>query len=229
MGVVGSLILAALHGRLTWPLLRDAMHGTMRITAMVVFILIGARVFSLVFQGVDGARWIEAQLASLPGGQIGFLVFINVFIFFLAFFLDFFEIAFIIIPMIGPVAEKMGIDLIWFGVMLCVNMQTSFMHPPFGFALFYLRGIADSLFKERRIPKPVASADIYWGALPWVAMQLILVVIVIFVPGSVTVFLDKPKSLDLNKVQIEAPEAPTLPSDSNLDELFRRSAPVPTK
>ena len=229
MGVVGSLLLAALHGRLTWPLLRDAMHGTMRITAMVVFILIGARVFSLVFQGVDGARWIEAQLANLPGGQIGFLVFVNVFIFFLAFFLDFFEIAFIIIPMIGPVADKMGIDLIWFGVMLCVNMQTSFMHPPFGFALFYLRGIADSLFKERRIPKPVASPDIYWGALPWVAMQLILVVIVIFVPQSVTVFLEKPKRLDLNNIQIEIPETPALPSDSNIDELFRRSAPAPQK
>ncbi|HYA76483.1 MAG TPA: TRAP transporter large permease subunit [Burkholderiaceae bacterium] len=223
MGVVGAMVLAGLHGRLTWPLLRDAMHGTMRITAMVVFILIGARVFSLVFQGVDGARWIEQQLTSLPGGQIGFLVFINVFVFFLAFFLDFFEIAFIIIPMIGPVAEKMGIDLIWFGVMLCVNMQTSFMHPPFGFALFYLRGIADSLFKERRIPRPVSSPDIYWGALPWVGMQLILVVIVIFVPQSVTVFLEKTKNLDLEKIQIETPQAPSAPNDSNLDELFRRS------
>ncbi|HXY05785.1 MAG TPA: TRAP transporter large permease subunit [Burkholderiaceae bacterium] len=229
MGVVGALLLAMIHGRLTWPLLRDAMHGTMRITAMVVFILIGARVFSLVFQGVDGARWIEQQLSNLPGGQIGFLVFINVFVFFLAFFLDFFEIAFIIIPMIGPVADKLGIDLIWFGVMLCVNMQTSFMHPPFGFALFYLRGIADSLFKERRIPRAVSSPDIYWGALPWVAMQLILVVIVIFIPQSVTVFLEKPKNLDLNKIQIETPEAPSLPGDSNLDELFRRSGSAPRR
>jgi len=113
--------------------------------------------------------------------------------------------------------------------MLCVNMQTSFMHPPFGFALFYLRGIADSLFKERRIPRPVASPDIYWGALPWVAMQLILVVIVIFLPQSVTVFLEKPKSLDLNKLQIEAPEAPSVPSDSDLEELFRRGAGPPHK
>jgi tripartite ATP-independent transporter DctM subunit len=227
MGVVGALGLAALHGRLTWPLLRDAMHGTMRITAMVVFILIGARVFSLVFQGVDGARWIEQQLSSLPGGQVGFLLFVNVFIFFLAFFLDFFEIAFIIIPMIGPVAAKLGIDLVWFGVMLCVNMQTSFMHPPFGFALFYLRGIADSLFKEKRISRPVPSGDIYWGALPWVGMQLILVVIVIFVPRSVTIFLDKPQKLDLENVHIETPAAPaTAPSDNtNLDELFRRSSP----
>jgi tripartite ATP-independent transporter DctM subunit len=229
MGVVGALILAALHGRLNWPLLRDAMHGTMRITAMVVFILIGARVFSLVFQGVDGARWIEHQLTSLPGGQVGFLVFINVFIFFLAFFLDFFEIAFIIIPMIGPVADKLGIDLIWFGVMLCVNMQTSFMHPPFGFALFYLRGIADTLYREKRIPRPVPSADIYWGALPWVAMQLILVVIVIFVPRTVTIFLDQPKAVDLEKVRIEAPQAPAPARETNLDDLFRRSADPPAK
>ena len=123
----------------------------MRLTAMVVFILIGSRVFSLVFQGVDGAKWVEHMLTGLPGGQIGFLIVVNVFIFFLAFFLDFFEIAFIILPMLGPVADKLGIDLVWFGVLLCVNMQTSFMHPPFGFALFYLRGIADTLFKERRI------------------------------------------------------------------------------
>ena len=223
MGVVGALLLAALHRRLTWPLLRDSMSGTMRITAMVVFILIGSRVFSLVFQGVDGARWIENQLTALPGGTVGFLVFVNVFIFFLAFFLDFFEIAFIIIPMIGPVADKMGIDLVWFGVMLCVNMQTSFMHPPFGFALFYLRGIADTLFKEKRIPRPVPSADIYWGALPWVAMQLILVVIVIFVPKSVTIFLDKAQKLDLDKVHIEAPQPERRPDNTNLDDLFRRS------
>jgi len=231
MGVVGALLLAALHRRLTWPLLRDAMHGTMRITAMVVFILIGARVFSLVFQGVDGARWIEHQLTSLPGGTIGFLLFVNVFVFFLAFFLDFFEIAFIIIPMIGPVADKMGINLVWFGVMLCVNMQTSFMHPPFGFALFYLRGIADSLFKEKRIALPVLSSDIYWGALPWVLMQLVLVVIVIFVPASVTLFLEKPRTVDLDKVQIEAPQ-PQAPArnEGNLDDLFKRSGdPAPDK
>lgn len=227
MGVVGALLLAALHRRLTWPLLRDATMGTMRITAMVVFILIGARVFSLVFQGVDGARWIEHQLTALPGGQVGFLVFVNVFIFFLAFFLDFFEIAFIIIPMIGPVADKMGIDLVWFGVMLCVNMQTSFMHPPFGFALFYLRGIADTLLKDQRIPRPVPSSDIYWGALPWVAMQLILVVIVIFVPKSVTLFLDKPQKFDLDKVHIDAPAAAPERNDTDLDELFRRSGSKP--
>ncbi len=199
MGAVGAFVLAALHRRLTWPLIKDTMLGTMRITAMVVFILIGSRVFSLVFQGVEGGRWIEHLLTGLPGGQLGFLIVVNIFIFFLAFFLDFFEIAFIIIPFLAPVAAKLGIDLIWFGVMICVNMQTSFMHPPFGFALFYLRGIADTLYKNKSLPRKVESKDIYLGAIPWVLMQLILVGIVIFVPETVTVFLDKEQVLDLKK------------------------------
>jgi TRAP-type mannitol/chloroaromatic compound transport system permease large subunit len=147
----------------------------------------------------------------LPGGQVGFLIVVNIFIFLLAFFLDFFEIAFIILPMLGPVAEKMGIDMVWFGVLLCVNMQTSFMHPPFGFALFYLRGIADTLFKEGRIEKPVKSNDIYMGAIPWVIMQLVLVVIVIFVPETVTMFLDKEEKVDLDKVVIEMPTEQEVP------------------
>ncbi len=199
MGAVGAMILAAIHGRLTWALVKEAMISTMRLTAMVVFILIGSRVFSLVFQGVDGGIWIEHMLAGLPGGQIGFLIAVNIFIFFLAFFLDFFEIAFIIIPFLAPVAAKMGIDLIWFGVMICVNMQTSFMHPPFGFALFYLRGISDTLFKNGSIPRKVESRDIYLGSIPFIIMQLILVAIVIFFPQTVTVFLDKEKVLDINK------------------------------
>ena len=201
MGAVGSLILAAFHKRLNWSLMREAMLGTMRLTAMVVFILIGSRVFSLVFQGVDGAKWIEHLLSNLPGGQIGFLLVVNIFIFFLAFFLDFFEIAFIILPLLGPVAAKLGINGIWFGVLLCVNMQTSFMHPPFGFALFYLRGIADTLYKNKALPRKVESNDIYLGAIPWVIMQLILVVIVIFFPQTVTVFLDKEVTLDLGRAE----------------------------
>jgi TRAP-type mannitol/chloroaromatic compound transport system permease large subunit len=196
----------------------EAMHGTMRLTAMVVFILIGSRVFSLVFQGVDGAKWVEHLLSGLPGGQVGFLIVVNIFVFFLAFFLDFFEIAFIIVPMLAPVAEKMGIDLIWFGVLLCVNLQTSFMHPPFGFALFYLRGIADTLYKEKRIPLPVKSNDIYLGSIPWVLMQILLVVIVIFVPQSVTAFLDKAEVVDLDKVVLEAPPMEGESDDANKDQ-----------
>ena len=231
MGAVGAFMLAALHGRLTVPLMQATLLGTMRITAMVVFILIGSRTFSLVFQGVEGGQWIEHLLSRLPGGQVGFLIAVNLFIFFLAFFLDFFEIAFIILPLLGPVADKMGIDLIWFGVMLCVNMQTSFMHPPFGFALFYLRGIADTLYKNGSLPKKVESNDIYLGALPWVLMQLVLVAIVIFFPVTVTAFLDKPKPVDLNQAsellqQMGDTQAKPA-SDLNADDAAKLFAPAP--
>jgi tripartite ATP-independent transporter DctM subunit len=201
MGVVGAMLLAFSYGTLSWKLLYEGMSTTMRLTAMVVFILIGARVFSLVFQGVGGKEWIEHLLATLPGGQMGFLIFVNVFIFIVAFFLDFFEIAFIIIPLLAPVADKLGIDLIWFGVLVCANIQTSFMHPPFGFALFYLRGIA---------PKSVKTSDIYWGAVPWVFLQVILVCIVIFWPGSVTYWLGKGPKIDPSKVQIDI-QMPDMP------------------
>ncbi|MEY2619389.1 MAG: hypothetical protein RL522_2391 [Pseudomonadota bacterium] len=231
MGALGAFLLAALHGRLSWGLMKEAMAGTMRITAMVVFILIGSRVFSLVFQGVDGGRWVEHLLSHLPGGQIGFLLAVNVFIFFLAFFLDFFEIAFIILPLLGPVAEKMGIDLIWFGVLLCVNMQTSFMHPPFGFALFYLRGISDTLYKNGALPQKVESKDIYLGSIPWVVLQLALVVTVIFVPQTVTMFLDQPQAIDPDNVRIELPTSGDAPADAPpassadeqkaIDDLFK--------
>jgi tripartite ATP-independent transporter DctM subunit len=205
MGAVGAMLLAAIHGRLNWAIIREGMAGTMRITAMVVFILIGSRTFSLVFQGVYGGLWIEHLLSGLPGGQIGFLLVVNIFVFFLAFFLDFFEIAFIILPMLAPVANKLGIDMVWFGVLLCVNMQTSFMHPPFGFALFYLRSSADSLFKAGSLPAKVLSRDIYLGSIPWVLLQLMLVLIVIFFPQTVTVFLDRPAELDVNTIKIEMP------------------------
>ncbi|MBB3658217.1 tripartite ATP-independent transporter DctM subunit [Rhizobium sp. BK650] len=196
LGVVGAMVLAALHGRLTWPLIREAMSSTTHITSMVVMILIGSTCFSLVFQGMDGSRWIEHMLSGLPGGPVGFLIFVNIFIFILAFFLDFFEIAFIVIPMLAPVASNLGIDLIWFGVLICVNMQTSFMHPPFGFALFYLRSIAN---------RDVRTKDIYLGALPWVGMQLILVAIVILWPESVTYWLDHGPKVDPNSIKIEVP------------------------
>ncbi len=203
MGAMGALALAWLR-RASIPnlkgLIQEAYQNTMRITAMVVFILIGSTCFSVVFQGVDGGRWVEELFSNLPGGWVGFLVVVNLFVFFLAFFLDFFEIAFIVVPMLAPVAVKLlapvlldsmngnpqaaaSAALVWFGVMLCVNMQTSFMHPPFGFALFYLRGVA---------PKEVKSSDIYWGALPWVGLQLIMVVVVMAFPALVTTLLDKP-------------------------------------
>ena len=204
MGVVGALILAAINRRLSWTLLYEGMVSTMKLTSMVVFILLGSRVFSLVFQGVGGSHWIESMLTSLPGGQVGFLVFVNLFIFVMAFFLDFFEIAFIIIPLLTPAAQALNIDLVWFGVMICANMQTSFMHPPFGFALFYLRGI---------IPREqVKSSDIYWGAIPWVVLQLILVAVLIFWPGLVTDFIGASGPGDLTNVQIVVPPPDNGPS-----------------
>jgi TRAP-type mannitol/chloroaromatic compound transport system permease large subunit len=209
-----AVAISALRG-----LIVQASRSTMRITAMVIFILIGSTIFTLVFRGVDGDLWIEHMLTGLPGGKVGFLVFVNIFVFFLAFFLDFFEIAFIIVPLLAPVAAKLGIDLIWFGVLLCVNMQTSFMHPPFGFALFYLRGIA---------PKEVKSSAIYWGAIPWVVLQLIMVGIVIFWPGLVTAFLDKASTVDPSKVQIVVPDedkgaSGPAKSDEDLEKQFQQS------
>ncbi|QAU34822.1 TRAP transporter large permease subunit [Janthinobacterium sp. 17J80-10] len=196
--VIVWLLIRATRMRELHDLIVQGYQSTMRLTAMVVFILIGSTCFSVVFLGVDGGLWVEHLFTSLPGGWIGFLIVVNLFIFFLAFFLDFFEIAFIVVPMIAPVAQKVltpvllesmgspeaaaAAALVWFGVMLCVNMQTSFMHPPFGFALFYLRGVA---------PKEVKSSDIYWGALPWVGLQIIMVALVIAFPQMVTGLLDK--------------------------------------
>ena len=202
MGVVGALILAAFNRRLTWPMLWDGMVATMRLTSMVIFILLGSRVFSLVFQGVGGSHWIESLLVSLPGGQTGFLLFTMAFIFVMAFFLDFFEIAFIIIPMLTPAANTLGVDMIWFGIMICATLQTSFMHPPFGFALFYLRGIA---------PREVRTRDIYLGAIPFLLLQVVMVLLLIFFPQLVTAFIEPANTTDLNTIQI------TLPPDQNDD------------
>lgn len=243
MGAMGALLLAWLR-RAKIPnlkcLVQEAYQNTMRITAMVIFILIGSTCFSVVFQGVDGGFWVEELFSDLPGGWVGFLIIVNLFVFFLAFFLDFFEIAFIVVPLLAPVAVKLlapvllasmngnpqaaaSAALVWFGVMLCVNMQTSFMHPPFGFALFYLRGVA---------PKEVKSSDIYWGALPWVALQLVMVVVVIAFPALVTTFLDKPaaiaESQDFNFTSGEDVKsvAPSSKVDEDAPVTFQLDKPI---
>ena len=213
MGATGALLLALANNRLDWSLLRQAMDTTAKISSFVLFILIGSTVFSLVFRGVNGDLWVESLLTSLPGGQVGFLVFVNAFVFVLAFFLDFFELAFIVIPLLGPVADKLGIDLIWFGVLLGVNMQTSFMHPPFGFALFYLRSVAPSEeFVDKitgKVTAPLTTGQIYWGSIPFVAIQLVMVTLVIAFPNLVLVALDHGPKIDPTKVQIQI----TPPSD----------------
>ena len=211
MGALGAMILAFMNRRLSGDLMKQAMNSTSRLACFVMFILIGSSVFSLVFRGVNGDLWVEHLLTSLPGGNAGFLIVVNILFFFLAFFLDFFELAFILVPLVAPVADKLGIDLIWFGVLLSVNMQTSFMHPPFGFALFFLRSVA---------PKEVKTSDIYWGAVPFVLIQLVMVALIISFPNLISIDskTDMKEQIELN---IEMPganvdsEAPKL--EFNLD------------
>ena len=198
MGAVGALVMAVSRGRFTMKQLRQAMESTARLSCFVIFILVGSTIFSLSFRGINGDIWVEQLLLHVPGGELGFLVVVSVMTFFLAFFLDFFELAFIIVPLLGPVAEKMGIDLIWFGVLLAVNMQTSFIHPPFGFALFYLRSVAPKEDYHDRvtgalIPK-VTTAQIYWGSIPFIVIQILMVATVLAFPGLVTHYKsDAPK------------------------------------
>ena len=197
MGATGALCMALLRKRLSMKLLKQAMESTTKLTTFVLFILIGARVFSLTFYAVDGHLWVEHLLVSLPGGQMGFLLVVNLLIFVLAFFLDYFELSFIIVPLLAPVADKMGIDLIWFGVLLGINMQTSFLHPPFGFSLFFLRSVA---------PPTVKTSEIYWGAIPFVLIQILMVGLIIVFPQMVTFGLDKTVAVDLDTIKIEVPD-----------------------
>jgi GntP family gluconate:H+ symporter len=224
MGAVGALIMALARKRIDLRLLRQAMDSTMKLSCFVVFILLGSTVFSLSFQGVDGPKWVEHLLSGLPGGQVGFLIVVNILVFVLAFFLDFFELSFIVVPLLGPVAIKLGIDPVWFGVLLAVNMQTSFMHPPFGFALFYLRSVAPTEdYKDRVTGRNIAkitTGQIYWGAVPFVIIQIIMVGLIIAFPGIVTRDTGKATegNIDLLQQQIDtgrsndaAKPEPTLP------------------
>ncbi len=209
MGAVGALALAISKRRLSFDLLRQALDSTTKLSSFVLFILIGARVFSLTFFGVDGHLWVEHLLLSVPGGEIGFLVVVNLLVFVLAFFLDFFELAFIVVPLLAPVAEKLGIDLIWFGVLLSVNLQTSFMHPPFGFALFYLRSVAP---RERYLDKitggqiePITTGQIYWGAVPFVLIQVFMVGLTIAFPQMVTHYKNSGPQINPSEIKIQLP------------------------
>jgi tripartite ATP-independent transporter DctM subunit len=177
VGVVGALLLGLLRRRLNWRNLRQAMDATGVLCSCVLFLLFGATFFTLVFRGLDGQFWIESLFQHIPAGKLGFLVFTNAAIFFLAFFLDFFEIAFIVLPLIAPVAHKLGIDMTWLAVLIAVNLQTSFMHPPFGIALYNLRSVA---------PASIRTSQIYWGALPFLLIQLLMVALLVIAPGIVS-------------------------------------------
>ena len=210
MGAAGALLLALAKRQLSWSLVRQAMDTTAKLSTFVIFILIGSTVFGLTFRAVNGDLWVEHLMTGLPGGALGFLIVCNILVFLLAFFLDFFELAFIIVPLLGPVAEKLGIDLIWFGVLLGVNMQTSFMHPPFGFALFFLRSVAprsDYIDKiTGKMIGKVTTGQIYWGAVPFVVIQIIMVAIVIMFPELVLSGLDRGPQIDPSTIQIEIPQ-----------------------
>lgn len=173
VGAIGALILAAMNRRLGWRNLYSVLDGTARLTTFVIFILIGSTAFALVFRALDGDIFMQELLANLPGGTTGFLIVAMVSVFILGCFLDFFEIAFIILPLLAPVARELGIDPVWFGIILGVNLQTSFLTPPFGFSLFYLKGVA---------PPAVRTADIYRGVLPFIGIQLLVLLLVIFFP-----------------------------------------------
>lgn len=211
MGAVGAILMAWIRGRLSWTLLKQAMDTTTKLSCFVVFILVGSTVFSLSFRGVNGDLWVEHLLNGLPGGQWGFLIVVSLLTFVLAFFLDFFELAFIIVPLLGPVAEKMGIDLIWFGVLLAVNMQTSFVHPPFGFALFYLRSVAPKEdYRDRitgKVIPRVTTEQIYWGSIPFIVIQLLMVAAVLLFPRMVTHYKDGMQKVDASAVHLETQSA----------------------
>ncbi|TCD11382.1 TRAP transporter large permease [Oricola cellulosilytica] len=209
MGATGALVLALVKRRLNLPTLKEALDSTTKLTAFVMFILIGARVFGLTFYGINGHIWIEELLLALPGGETGFLFVVTVIVFILGCFLDFFEIAFIVVPLLVGPAESLGIDLIWLGIILGINLQTSFLTPPFGFALFYLRSISpkqswDDEVTGERI-EGIRTGQIYKGVLPYIVIQFIAIMIVIFFPRLVTHYKDEVAPVNLDEFQIQLP------------------------
>jgi tripartite ATP-independent transporter DctM subunit len=205
MGAVGALIMSGVRGRLSFGVLKGALQSTTQLSIFVLFILVGATVFSFTFNAADGHIWVEHLFKGLPGGQMGFLILVNILVFILGMFIDFFEIAFIVIPMLAPVAEKMGIDLIWFGIILAMNLQTSFLTPPFGFALFYLRSVAprsdyDDVVTGKRIPA-VSTAQIYKGSIAFIVLQIIMIAVIVLNPGLVSGGITKVKKLDAERVE----------------------------
>ncbi|MCZ4291877.1 TRAP transporter large permease [Hoeflea alexandrii] len=207
MGATGALIMSIMKGRLDRKTLLQALDSTAKLATFVMFILIGARVFALTFYGISGDRWVEELLLALPGGETGFLITVSVVVFILGCFLDFFEIAFIMVPLLAPVAEKLGIDLIWFGVLLGFNLQASFLTPPFGFALFYLRSVAPikAWHDETtdRMIEPISTKSIYTGTLPFIIIQIVMLGILIAFPGLVTHYKTDPVIMDQGDINQE--------------------------
>ncbi len=221
-GAAGALALAYLKRRISLPDLKIALEKTLKLSGFVMFILVGARIFSVIFYNLGGHHMVENLFAGLPGGEVGFLVTVNIMIFLLAFFLDFFELAFIVVPLLLPLAHRIGIDPVWFGVMIGMNMQTSFLHPPFGFSLFFLRSVAPKEpYQDTvtgRMIDPVTSKQIYRGAIPFLVMQLIAVGMIIAFPGMVISTHDE--NFDLNTIMKSLPERPAIEEPKLLDLLL---------
>jgi TRAP-type mannitol/chloroaromatic compound transport system permease large subunit len=209
MGATGALVLAIARRRMDWPTLKQALEATTKLSSFVMFILIGARIFGLTFYGVNGNIWVETLLLSLPGGEYGFLIVVTVIVFILGCFLDFFEIAFLLVPLLAPVADKLGIDLIWFGIVLGLNLQTSFLTPPFGFALFFLRSVAPTASWHDKVSGGTIPAtrtiDIYRGAIPFVVLQFLVIAVVIAYPPIVTHYKAGDVTVEPAAVEIQLP------------------------
>jgi TRAP-type mannitol/chloroaromatic compound transport system permease large subunit len=208
MGAAGALALAMARRRIDFAILSDALEATTRLSCFVIFILIGSRIFSLTFYGINGHVWVEELFLGLPGGVWGFLLAVNLLIFVLGFFIDFFEIAFIVVPLLAPVAAALGIDLAWFGVMIAMNLQTSFLTPPFGFALFYMRSVSPAAdFADKVTGRSIAgitTAEIYRGALSFIVLQVIMIAVVVMFPGLV--ISERPPPVDPATIDIQIPE-----------------------
>jgi GntP family gluconate:H+ symporter len=230
MGAAGALLRALGRKRLSMPLLKQALDSSARLSIFVLFVLIGSTIFALTFQAIDGPTWVKALFKALPGGELGFLIFVNALIFVLGCFLDFFEIAFILLPLLLPVLKDMEINLIWFGVMVALNLQTSFLTPPFGFALFYLRSVAPKTeyvdkVTRKRIPA-FQTGDIYKGAVAFVVLQVIMVAAVIWKPEIVLYGLGEQKVLDVENVNLNITP---MDEEEEPPPSFGAPAPAPTQ
>ena len=234
MGAVGALVMAGMRGRLKdLGMLRRAVDQTAQLTSFVIFILIGATVFSFTFNAVDGHVWVEHLFAALPGGHLGFLVAVNLLVFVLGCFLDFFEIAFIVIPLLVPVAEKMEIDLIWFGVTIAMTLQTSYLTPPFGFALFFVRSVAASRdyidAVTKRPVRAVSTQQIYRGSIAFVILQLVMVAVLLRFPELVTDRLDRPVQIGPENLTITPERGGYGDADADPMKRFESGSAAPAE
>jgi TRAP-type mannitol/chloroaromatic compound transport system permease large subunit len=234
MGALGALIMASGKRKLSFDLLKQALENTSKLACFVLFILIGSTVFSFTFNAADGHKWVEHLFDKVPGGQLGFLIVVNILVFILGCFIDFFEIAFIVVPLLAPVADKMGIDLIWFGVIIAMNLQTSFLTPPFGFALFYLRSVAAKTdYKDRitgKLIPAVTTTQIYKGSIAFIILQLIMVGVVMWKPGLVLDNLDnKQKVMDTSNIKLEAEGQAPDKSDEDIMKMFEKRPDSPNQ